>query len=185
MLTGVVYKFGNSNGSQNFVIADIYDEAEIAVLNDRINALRAENAVMDDAVASRDRMIKDLRSQLANAKPETVIVNDIEEDVLQPVVIFRQRECMIDAAQYANISLIARYMQANDDVSVVVKGYASMEGSKDLNQKLSEKRAEAVKNALVKRYNISADRLVTEGHGATDQMFTEPELNRVVVFAGE
>jgi outer membrane protein OmpA-like peptidoglycan-associated protein len=185
ILTGVVYKFGNSNGSHNFVIADIYDEAEIAVLNDRINALRAENAVMDDAVASRDRMIKDLRSQLANAKPETVIVNDIEEDVLQPVVIFRQGECMIDAAQYANISLIARYMQANDDVSVVVKGYASMEGSKDLNQKLSEKRAEAVKNALVKRYNISADRLVTEGHGATDQMFTEPELNRVVVFAGE
>lgn len=185
LLTGVVYKFGNSNGTHNFVIADMVDAEEIAVLNDRINALRAENEAMGDAVESRDKMIRNLRSQLDSAKPEAVVISEVEEDVLQPVVIFRQGECMVDAAQYASISLIARYMQANEDVSVVVKGYASMEGSKDLNQRLSEKRAEAVKKALVERYNISSGRLTTEGHGATDQMFSERELNRVVVFAGE
>lgn len=185
LLMGLTYKFGNSNGTHNFVIADIIEEAEIDVLNSRINALRAERAVMDEALESRDQMINNLRNQLANAKPETVIVNEVEEDVLQPVVIFRQGESMIDAAQYANISLIASYLNDNPAASLIIRGYASMEGSQKLNQRLSEKRAEAVKHALVNRYNISANRLTTEGLGATDKMFAEKELNRVVVFTGE
>lgn len=185
VLMGLTYKFGNSNGTHNFVIADIIEEAEIDVLNSRINALRAENAAMDDALESRDQMIINLRNQLANAKPETVIVNEVEEDILQPVVIFRQGESTIDAAQYANISLIASYLNDNPAASLLIRGYASMEGSPKLNQRLSEKRAEAVKHALVSRYKISANRLTTEGFGATDKMFAEKELNRVVVFTGE
>lgn len=61
-------------------------------------------------------------------------------------------------------------------------GYASPEGSKEINEKLSVSRAEAVKNILVKRYKISADRLTTKGMGATDKLFEQVEFNRVATF---
>ena len=41
---GLVYKFRNSNGSHNFVVAELRDQAEIDALNDQINDLRGELA---------------------------------------------------------------------------------------------------------------------------------------------
>ena len=184
VILGVNYKLGNSNGTHNFVIADVYDAEELAILNNRINDLREEKMEMAAAIDERNQTIADLRGKLRAPKTETVIIDETV-DVLQPVVIFRQGNSTIDPSQNANISLVAQYMLDNSDVAVVIKGYASMEGSKQLNQRLSEKRAEAVKQVLVNRYHISEDRLVTHGYGATDKLFSEPELNRVVVFAGE
>ena len=53
-----------------------------------------------------------------------------------------------------NIEIIPHYMKNHPDAKVEIKGYASPEGSKELNQKLSEARANAVKNILVKTYKI-------------------------------
>ena len=82
---------------------------------------------------------------------------------LQPTVLFRQGKSVIDKAQYAPVELIANYMKNNKNAKVTIKGYASPEGSAELNQKLSEARAKAVKDALVKKYKISADRLNAVG----------------------
>ena len=73
-------------------------------------------------------------------------------------------------------------MKNHNDANVEIKGYASPEGSKELNQRLSEKRAEAVKDILVKKYKISANRLKTTGMGATDKLFEQVEFNRVATF---
>ncbi len=78
--------------------------------------------------------------------------------------------------------MIANYMKNHKDAKILIKGYASPEGSKEINQKISEARANAVKNALVKRYKISASRLSTEGMGATDKLFDEVDFNRVATF---
>ena len=73
-------------------------------------------------------------------------------------------------------------MKNHPEANVEIKGYASPEGSAELNQKLSEKRAEAVKNMLVKTYKIDASRLTTKGMGATDKLFKQVEFNRVATF---
>ena len=73
-------------------------------------------------------------------------------------------------------------MKNHKDAKVEIKGYASPEGSKEINEKLSVARAESVKNILVKRYKISADRLTTKGMGATDKLFEQVEFNRVATF---
>ena len=44
-------------------------------------------------------------------------------------------------------------------------GHTDADGPDDNNLKLSKKRAEAVKNALITIYNISGDRLQTDGKG--------------------
>ncbi len=181
VLVGVNYKLGNSNGTHNFVLADLRDQGEIDALNDRINELRGDVEARDVEIAAAARTIGDLETRLRNQKP--VIVNETKTtNVLQPSVIFRQGKSTIDAAQYASISMIATYMKNHKDSKILIKGYASPEGSMELNQRLSEARATAVKNALVKRYGIPASRLTTQGMGATDKMFDELDFNRVVVF---
>ena len=39
-----------------------------------------------------------------------------------------------------------------------------------------------LKNVLVKKYKIAADRLTTKGMGATDKLFKQVEFNRVSTF---
>ena len=74
-------------------------------------------------------------------------------------------------------------MKDNQDAKVEIKGYASPEGSAKFNQKLSQARANAVKKALVKRYNISADRIEAKGMGATNKLSERVEFNRVATFS--
>lgn len=183
VLVGVNYKFGNSNGTHNFKIAEIRNQAEIDALNAKINELRADNSNKDNTIGNNNRTIADLQAQLAAAKNQkpTVVVNE-NKNVLQPTVIFQQGKSTIDAAQYASISMVASYMKNHKDCKILIKGYASPEGSAELNQKLSEARANAVKDALVKRYKISANRLTVQGMGATDKLFDEVDFNRVATF---
>jgi len=176
---GLVYKFKNSNGSHNFVVAQLRDQAEIDALNDQINDLRGELAGKDDEMAAKDRQIAELKQQLADCQSQTSTACES----LQPVVIFRQGKSTIDRAQYASIELIAKYMKDNQDAKVEIKGYASPEGSAKFNQKLSQARANAVKKALVKRYNISADRIEAKGMGATNKLSERVEFNRVATFS--
>lgn len=176
---GLVYKFRNSNGSHNFVVAELRDQAEIDILNNKINDLRGELASKDDEIADMDRQIAELKQQLADCQNQTTTACES----LQPVVIFRQGKSTIDRAQYASIELIAKYMKDNQDAKVEIKGYASPEGSAKFNQKLSQARANAVKKALVKRYNISADRIEAKGMGATNKLSERVEFNRVATFS--
>ena len=119
LLVGFNYKLKNGDGTYNFTVVDIPDESEIALLNDRINILRAENMELANMVDERNKTIYQLRDKLDKPVVETVVMED-EVDVLQPVVVFRQGQCVIDPEQYANISLIARYMQDNPGVNVVI-----------------------------------------------------------------
>jgi outer membrane protein OmpA-like peptidoglycan-associated protein len=184
-LVGLNYKFGNSNGTHNFKIAELRDQAEIDGLNSKINELRANLNDKDAVISAKDGQIRDLKAALdaCNNRPvEPVYVKPATATNLQPTVLFRKGKSTIDAAQYAPIELIASYMKNHPEAKVEIKGYASPEGSLELNQKLSEDRANAVKTALIKKYKIAADRLTAIGCGPTDQLFEEIEFNRVATF---
>lgn len=179
---GLVYKFGNSNGTHNFTIAQVRDQAEIDGLNARINDLRNDLNGKDAQLAAKDRQISDLKKALDECNKKPKYEKPATATNLQPTVLFRQGKSVVDPAQYAPIELIAQYMRNHKDATVEIKGYASPEGPADLNQKLSEKRAEAVKNILVNKYKIAADRLTTKGCGVTDKLFEQVEFNRVATF---
>ena len=186
---GVNYKFGNSNGTHNFKIANLRDQTEIDDLNTFVNELKGELVAKDKRIAQGIRMISTLEDSLEaarNVKPTVVnkitkVVN-VKNNVLQPTVIFGQGKSNVDAAQMASVAMIAKYMKNHPESKILIKGYASPEGNPELNQKLSEARAESVKKALVGRYGISASRLTTQGMGATDELFDEIDFNRVATF---
>ena len=180
---GVNYKFSNTNGTHNFKIAELRDQAEIDALNAKINELRSDVDAKNGKIAADAQTIADLKAKLAEceARP-TQIVEEKKETTLQPIVIFRQGKSTIDAAQYASVEMVAKYMKNHPEAKVLVKGYASPEGNAELNQKLSEARATSVANALIKRYKISKDRITTQGLGATSEISEENDFNRVAMF---
>lgn len=137
--------------------------AEIDELNKRINDLRAEN--------------ERLRNQPAKVETKTVV----EKEAVLPNVFFKLAKSSISLTQKANVKAIADYLKANPDAKVTVTGYASPEGKKAYNEKLSQKRADAVANMLVKDYGISADRITTKAGGPTSDIYPENQLNRVAV----
>ena len=194
-LVGLNYKFGNSNGTHNFKTARLYDQAEVDGLNNKVNELDSKVNNLNSTVnnlnnqnKAKDRTIDSLRNvnnQLqndldkCNRTPKTVSTTTTN---LQPTVLLKQGKSTITTDQYAPISLIANYMKNHKDAKVEIRGYASPEGNPELNQRLSQNRANAVKNALVNKYGISADRLSAVGMGATDKLFEEVEFNRVATF---
>jgi outer membrane protein OmpA-like peptidoglycan-associated protein len=67
----------------------------------------------------------------------------------------------------AVLTQISDILRKNPDWKLSVSGHTDNIGEASLNQSLSERRAAAVKNELVTRYNISPGRLTTEGYGAS------------------
>ena len=181
---GVNYKFGTSNGTHNFAVEQLRDQAEIDALNAKINAAKAEADAAKADAAAKNAKIAELQKALNDCmnKPAAAAVVKQERANLQPSVIFKQGKSVVERSQEANLEMIAKYMKNNKDAKIKISGYASPEGKAEYNQKLSEKRAEACKNILVKKYKIAADRLQTEGLGATDKLFDEVEFNRVALF---
>ena len=179
---GVTYKFKNSNGTHNFTIAQVRDRAEIDGLNNQINNLRNDLNGKDSQLSAKDKQISDLQNALEEAKKAPKVQAAATVTNLQPTVLFRQGSTTVDKSQMGNIELIAQYMKNHPDAVIEIKGYASPEGSKEINEKISTARAEAVKNVLVKNHKINANRLITKGMGATDKLFKQVEFNRVATF---
>ena len=79
---------------------------------------------------------------------------------------------------------LAQFMQKHADRSIAIEGFTDSTGSKDVNQQLSEKRAWAVKAALVSR-GISSTRIDARGYGpafpvASNDSASGRQLNRRV-----
>ena len=186
---GLNFKFGTSNGTKNFAFARLRDQGEIDDLNARINELRDESDSKDRRIARDLRRIAELEDSLEAAKKvKAPVVNKVTKvvtvnnNVLQPTVIFGQGKSSVDAAQMASVAMITKYMKNHPESKILIKGYASPEGNPELNQKLSVARAQSVKDALVSRYGIAASRLTIQGMGATDELFDELDFNRVATF---
>ena len=187
---GLVYKFGNSNGTHNYAIEPLRNINEINMLNAKINELRADNEAKDGklnenlrTIAELQALIDDLKAKLTECenRPTTSTVV-VKKNLLQPIVIFGQGKSTIDAAQYASVEMVAKYMRNHPNAKLLIKGYASPEGDPERNMALSLARADAVRTALINRYKIAASRITTEGMGATSELSEENDFNRVAMF---
>jgi outer membrane protein OmpA-like peptidoglycan-associated protein len=80
-------------------------------------------------------------------------------------IYFANNSTALNSADKTLISQLAQLIKRSDkQVTVLVQGYASKTGSALYNYKISQKRAEAVKNVLTNE-GISAGKIETLGHG--------------------
>ncbi|SFG18436.1 Outer membrane protein OmpA [Prevotella sp. KH2C16] len=140
---GIVYKFGNSNGTHNFKIAQLRDQAEIDALNSTIN---------------------DLRDQLSR-KPKEV-VKEVVKEVAAPVQEVKVENLVFVTFAQGKSALTKEAKKALDGVAegkhVQIVGTASPEGSKEINDKLSQARADVVASYL-KNKGVVVDEALGKG----------------------
>ena len=136
---GVVYKFKNSNGTHNFTIVTPRDQAEIDALNAQINELR-------------------------NRKPE-VITKEVVKEV-PAVKEFTVSDLVFVTFAQGKYALTSDAKSALNNIKegshVQVVGTASPEGSKEINDRLSQARADVVANYLKTR-GVNVDEATGKG----------------------
>lgn len=84
-------------------------------------------------------------------------------------VYFATGKANLDDAAHAELAKVAQRMYNHSEYKLEIHGYCDEQGEKQHfnNQRLSERRAENIKKALVKKYGVEAGRIVmVKGHGA-------------------
>lgn len=181
---GLKYHFRCSNGKHHISFAKLYDQAEVDALNEQVNNLRQTNVDQEAELTAANQRNAELEQQLADCKNQgPVIVTDTitnHKKTLESVVTFRQGGVSVVASQTPNVERIATYLKNHEKATVSIKGYASPEGKTEVNARIAQQRADAVKSLLVKRYKIAEKRITAEGQGVGN-MFEEPDWNRVSI----
>ena len=138
---GIVYKFKNSNGTHNFTTVTPRDQAEIDALNAQINELRNRKPEV---------ITKEIVKEIPSVKVKEFTVSDLV------FVTFAQGKSALTADAKAALNNI------KEGVHVQVVGTASPEGSKELNDRLSQARADVVANYLRAR-GVKVDEATGKG----------------------
>lgn len=140
-----------------------------------------------DGVADKDDACPEEAGEAANngcpAVPQKLI------DFLQgdnSKILFRADSYTVPNNATSKLNDLKVVLEEYPDVSIIIEGHASKDGSSEYNQKLSDKRANSVKNALITA-GIDASRLETKAYGETkpvDKNDTKSgrAANRRVVF---
>ena len=81
-------------------------------------------------------------------------------------LVFDSGSAEVKGASAEDLQQVAKVMNEYPQTRILVAGHTDSTGSNELNQKLSERRANAVKNILVGN-GVSSDRIVAVGYGKT------------------
>lgn len=113
--------------------------------------------------------------------PQRVNLEDIHLKVL-----FDNDKHEVKAQYYGEIENVARFMQRHPEVTTTIEGHTDSNADDLYNVQLSQRRVDAVKQILIERYGISADRVNSIGYGesrpiATNKTAEGRQQNRRVV----
>ncbi|HEY6007808.1 MAG TPA: OmpA family protein, partial [Geobacteraceae bacterium] len=78
---------------------------------------------------------------------------------------FKTGKADIQPKYHGEIGKVAEFMKKYPEANGVIEGHTDNVGGKDYNLKLSDRRAESVRNYLVEKYGIDANRLSSKGYG--------------------
>jgi len=114
-----------------------------------------------------DQQEADLNQALGQSQAAQVSrEGDLLAITLKGDVTFDTDSTIVRPGLYNEIDRIAQVMVQYPETQIVVQGHTDSSGAADYNQRLSERRAEAVKNLLVQR-GVSPYRVTSMGYGET------------------
>jgi len=165
---GLTFKLGKTD----FEVCEPMDYALLNDLNDKINALRAEN----DELSKRPKSCPE-----CPAVVPAQIVNNYAENVVH----FRLNSSKIDKNQEINVFNTAEFVKGTN-TPIKVIGYADKDtGTSTYNMGLSEKRARAVAKELIDKHGVNSNQITIEWKGSDIQPYEINNWNRVVIMKAE
>ena len=178
ILLGLTYHFADEDGNRHFALVNAIDPLALAAMNEEINDLREVIVAKDVELVGLADELMVVQDQLNEARNKEMEATGQTIKILESVVAFPFNQSNVQTSQMPSLEHVANYLKDNPDAKITVNGYASPEGTEEYNLQLSQRRADAVKNILVDKYGIAADRINAIGHGVGD-VFSVPAWNRV------
>ena len=138
-------------------------------------AAAGTNAERDQAlIAQQEMKLKELNAK----KTERGLVITLGD------VLFSTNKAQLESGGMRNVQKLADFLKQYPQYKVLVEGYTDSTGSDSLNQELSDRRANAVRTALIDK-GINSDRVTTRGYGkafpvASNDTAASRQLNRRV-----
>ena len=156
-----------------------------------VNAIMALTASQMDAInaalAEQMAQNKQLKAQLANQQPVEVVSEKVvvkEVPAAPQSVFFEIGSSVLPPKSEVNLKALAQMLKDNPNMTMTLTGYADSDtGNAAWNKKLSENRANAVADALVK-LGVSKSRLAVSGKGGVNTL-TPPSFNRRVIIEAQ
>jgi outer membrane protein OmpA-like peptidoglycan-associated protein len=105
-------------------------------------------------------MVEEIVEEVPMAEPAEAVRVELD-------VKFDFDKAMVKPESYGDIKNLADFLTQYPQTTTVVEGHTDSVGSDAYNQKLSERRANAVREVLVKQYGVGADRVNAVGYGET------------------
>jgi len=97
----------------------------------------------------------------------------LTEDIRETLYVqFSTAGSTVAEASMAEIGRIANLMREFPDVQLLLEGHTDSSGGADLNLRLSQQRAAAVKQVLIDRFSIDGSRIDTIGRGEDAPAFS-------------
>jgi outer membrane protein OmpA-like peptidoglycan-associated protein len=161
-------------------------EAEQARMDAEARAREAERARMEAAAKAEEAEkakaeVDELLSQLSDLKAKQT-----ERGIVLTMgdVLFAFDKATLSPEAFRNVDKLADFLQKHPNRSVLIEGHTDSVGSDEYNLDLSEKRADAVKNALVAK-GVGEERITPKGYGkkypvASNNTSDGRQLNRRV-----
>ncbi|WP_232830061.1 OmpA family protein [Lewinella sp. IMCC34191] len=114
----------------------------------------------------------------------TTMVNSPNGAIYLPMLYFGLNASEVSYDDYGMLASVARVLQANPDMRVIVRGYTDRVGNPEFNQKLSYMRAYNVISHLVTEHNIQRERLILQYRGEDEAIvpLDRSRTNRRVEF---
>ncbi len=165
---GLTYKF-KERGWQGSKTVYRYDYGDLESMRERLNEISAENERLKEALKN------------CNEKEAETIVKRIAAANL---VTFKINKWKLNNESRVNLGMLAEIIKTGDhDAKYVITGYADRgTGSAKGNERLSQKRAEAVYDCLVNEFGVSPSQLTIDYKGGVENMFyDDPRLSRAVI----
>jgi len=127
-----------------------------------------------------DRQEQQLRAVEARSEAMSVSRNrDVLTATFKGDVLFDFDSAVINPGAFHELDRVAQVLMQYPETAVRVEGHTDATGSEDYNQRLSVRRAEAVKSALVQR-GVHGARIQAVGFGESMPISSMDTLNRRV-----
>lgn len=170
--------------SINFFYIDVDDKTGTSIIT-QIDKQKAENILVNKQYQSHQ--VTRVVPNCPAAKPEPVAPPPppvLEKEVqIELEVLFDTDKAIIKPEFFHEVAEVSDFMKLYSNTTAIIEGHTDSRASDSYNQKLSQRRADAVKQMLIDYYGISADRLDSIGYGesrprATNNTKEGMQLNR-------
>jgi len=142
-------------------------DARLAELEEREQSMTAELQQKRE----RERTLERVREIFAENEAEVLLRGD-ELLVRMQGLSFPVGSSEIRPENFSLLTKVQRVLREFPEGNVTISGHTDAQGNDDTNQKLSEERAQAVREYLLANMNVSADRIASVGFGESQPIAT-------------